>query len=121
EKRDFFIEDQGIFTFAGIAGSQGDSPILFYSRRIGLEEGRQVPINAGGRLTGRVGQYSVGLLNIQTDEVAGRGIPATNFSVARVRRDILRRSSIGAIVTRRSHISGGPGGGERYDGGGNLS
>ena len=111
EKRDFFIENQGIFTFAGVTGSQGDSPILFYSRRIGLEQGRQVPIDAGGRLTGRVGAYSVGLLNIQTDDVADRGILSTNFSVARVRRDILRRSSIGAIVTRRSHVSGATGAG----------
>ena len=42
--------------------------MLFYSRRIGLDQGRQIPIEAGGRLTGRVGGYSVGLINIQTDD-----------------------------------------------------
>ncbi|MBI4264386.1 MAG: carbohydrate binding family 9 domain-containing protein [Acidobacteria bacterium] len=129
EKRDFFIENQGIFTFAGVSGTQGDSPILFYSRRIGLEQGRGVPIEAGGRLTGRVGRYSVGLLDIQTDEVANLGIPSTNFAVARVRRDVLRRSSIGALVTRRSQTSGpstglgagGTGAGETYGLDGNFS
>jgi hypothetical protein len=119
EKRDFFIENQGIFNFGGITSTgtgagNNDAPIFFYSRRIGLEQGREIPIDAGGRLTGRVGAYSVGLLNIQTGDVGRLGVPSTNFGVARVRRDILRRSSIGMMATRRSHVSAGTGSGETY-------
>ncbi len=122
EKREFFLENAGIFSFGGTGGFGNfaqDAPTLFYSRRIGLEAGRIVPIEAGGRLSGRAGKYAVGLINIQTDDVARAGIPATNFSVARVRRDILRRSAIGAMATRRSAISGtgpstAPGAGESY-------
>ena len=71
EKREFFLENQGTFAFGGAAtgqfgGSVGDTPILFYSRRIGLNQveagGRVavVPIQGGGRLTGRLGRFSVG-------------------------------------------------------------
>jgi len=107
EKREFFLENQGLFAFGG-AGARGpfggsaETPILFYSRQIGLNAGREVPIIAGGRLTGRAGKFSLGLLNIQTDEEPIGGALSTNFTVARVTRDLLRRSSIGAIVTNRS-------------------
>ena len=111
EKRDFFLEGQGIFDFANATGGgfrAPDAPIMFFSRRIGLDGGQPVPIRGGARLTGRVGKTSVGLLEIQTDEGAvdpARGTapaPAANFLVARVKRDILRRSNIGIIATRRS-------------------
>jgi hypothetical protein len=104
EKREFFLENQGTFSFGGPGtfSGPGDTPILFYSRRIGLNEGLAVPIEGGGRLTGRLGRYSVGVLNIQSDDDRGSGLPGTNFSVIRVKRDVLRRSSIGAIFTRRS-------------------
>jgi hypothetical protein len=114
EKRDFFLENRGIFNFGGIAGGTGDTPVIFYSRRIGLDQGRAIPIEAGGRLSGRVGKYTIGVLNIQTDDVAQIGVPGTNFAVARVRRDILRRSAIGLIATRRSGIVGRDGSGETY-------
>jgi hypothetical protein len=102
EKRDFFLENQGLFAFAGVSSASGDNPLLFYSRRIGLNQGRVVPIEAGGRLTGRVGRYGVGLVNIQTDDEAVSGSRATNFSVLRLKRDVLRKSSIGVIATNRS-------------------
>jgi hypothetical protein len=123
EKREFFLENAGIFNFGNAGNNFGggnftsDAPMLFYSRRIGLESGSIVPIEAGGRLSGRAGKYALGLINIQTDDVAQAGIPSTNFSVARVRRDVLRRSAIGAMATRRSNISGpstSPGAGESY-------
>jgi hypothetical protein len=114
EKRDFFLENQGIFYFGGAGNFGGDTPTLFYSRRIGLDQGQVIPIEAGGRLTGRAGAYSIGLLNIQTDDVNAAGVPSTNFSLARVRRDILRRSAIGVMATRRSQISGGTGAGETF-------
>jgi len=109
EKREFFLENRDTFTFGGVTGGGGDAPLLFYSRRIGLDSGRPVPIDAGGRLTGRLGPYSVGALNIQTDDVREVGARATNFSVVRVRRDILRESAVGALVTRRSVGQGGRG------------
>jgi hypothetical protein len=106
EKREFFLENQGTFTFGGAGGTMGDSgdaPILFYSRRIGLgQQGQAVPILGGGRLTGRMGRFSVGALDIQTRDERKALAQATNFSALRVKRDILRRSSIGAIFTARS-------------------
>lgn len=106
EKREFFLENQAIFTFGG--GSQGGGadglyPIPFFSRRIGLTAAGVDPIRAGGRVAGRVGAFQVGALNIQTKGVDGNPlIPASNFSVLRVRRDFLRRSDIGLIGTYRN-------------------
>jgi hypothetical protein len=119
EKREFFLENQGTFSFGGVAvgslnAGTSDAPILFYSRRIGLNAGREVPIDAGGRLTGRAGRYSIGAVNIQSADEEGSGALATNFSVARVKRDILSRSSIGAIVTNRSVSAAGGGGSLAY-------
>jgi len=114
EKREFFLEGQGIFNFG--AGYEydpitsyftgalfgGAAPALFFSRRIGLEDGQTVPILAGGRLTGKVGPYSIGLLDVQTGEEGLTGSRPTNFSVIRVRRDVLRRSAVGGMFTGRS-------------------
>ncbi len=125
EKREFFLEGRGTFDFGrgaifgGLGGpggggrpgsggfGGGDAPTVFFSRRIGLESGSTVPIIAGGRMTGKVGDFSVGAVNIQTDDVqadavSNSGIRGTNFTVLRVKRDILRRSSIGGIFTNRS-------------------
>jgi Domain of unknown function (DUF5916) len=102
EKRDFFLEGQGIFNFGGTRGNGNDVPILFFSRRIGLSQGQSVPVIAGGRLTGTVGKYGIGALNIQTDDKPSAGAVATNFSVVRLKRDILRRSNIGLLATRRT-------------------
>jgi hypothetical protein len=108
EKRDFFLEGQGLFSFGGSTqgGGPNVAPVVFYSRRIGLEGGRDVPILAGGRVTGRAGPFGVGLLNIQTESSEAAGAPATNFSVLRLRRDILRRSNVGVIATRRAPDGG---------------
>ena len=114
EKRDFFLENQGLFAFATTLGSNGnnnngETPTLFYSRRIGLDGDRVVPLEAGGRLSGRIGRFSLGVLNIQTDDVTGRGVPSNNVGVFRVRRDVLRRGAVGAVVTRRSVATQGGG------------
>jgi hypothetical protein len=110
EKRDFFLEGRGVFDFGrGGAGAQmgatGDTPSLFYSRRIGLNANRVVPIDVGGRLTGKVGRYGIGIMNIQAGDESVSRTPDTNFSVVRVKRDILRRSTIGAMFTNRSALS----------------
>ena len=115
EKREFFLENAGLFNFGGTSGFGGNNvPRLFYSRRIGLEGGREIPIVAGGRLTGRAGAYNVGVVNIQTEADTDRALPTTNFTVARVQRDILRRSAIGAIFTSRSDTPGGLGSAQAY-------
>ena len=103
EKRDFFIEGQGIFDFGGVqaGNSPGDVPLLFFSRQIGLSAGQAVPVVGGLRLTGRTGPYSVGLLNIQTDDAPAARAVSTNFSAVRLKRNLLRRSNVGVMATRR--------------------
>jgi len=114
EKRDFFLENQGTFQFGGVAAAGGDAPVLFYSRRIGLNGPRVVPIYGGGRVSGRAGRYSLGVVEMQSKAQAATGSPSTNFSVFRLRRDILRRSSIGGLYTGRSHGQAGPGANHLY-------
>ena len=95
EKREFFLEDAGVFEF----GPGGDVPELrlFHSRRIGLtEDGEEVPILFGGRLTGKAGKFELGLLNAQTLE--SDPDPRRNYTVGRVKR-IFGRSFVGAMVT----------------------
>ena len=125
EKRDFFLEGRGIFDFArgGVTSGFGlpggntaptDTPYLFYSRRIGLNRGRVIPIDVGGRLTGKVGPYGIGLLTIQSGDEVVSSTPATNFTVVRVKRDILRRSTVGGMFTNRSDALTGPGSNQAY-------
>ena len=126
EKREFFLEGRGIFDFArgsfrtarslrrGSVLGGGDAPTMFYSRRIGLQGGQAVPILGGGRLTGKVGAFDVGALNIQTANEAVSGALDTNFTVLRVKRDMLRRSSVGAIATNRSLSLSGDGSNQAY-------
>jgi hypothetical protein len=96
-------------------------PTLFFSRQIGLSQGQQVPILAGGRVTGKVGDYQVGLLSLQTGDKPSVGAVSTNFTVARVRRDILRRSAFGVLYADRSQSLLGNGRGRTYGGDVGLS
>jgi hypothetical protein len=133
EKRDFFLEGQGLFTFGGVGGGSpplpgtnpssgsSDAPTIFYSRRIGLESGRAVPIIGGGRLSGRAGKWTIGALNIASDEDPIVSAARTDFTVLRVRRDILRRSAIGALFTQRSQSTIATGGSELAGLDGNFS
>ena len=115
ERREFFLEARGNFDFARGAGLGGaGTPTLFFSRRIGLQAGEVVPILAGGRLTGKVGAFDVGALNIQTDDELVSGAETTNFTVLRIKRDILRRSTIGGIFTNRSASLVGAGSNQVY-------
>ncbi|MCH7574450.1 MAG: carbohydrate binding family 9 domain-containing protein [Candidatus Marinimicrobia bacterium] len=109
EKRLFFQERASIFEF-----SNGGPNRLFHSRRIGLSDYGQVPILAGGRLVGRIGGWDIGLLNMQTQKIELADdddkdvlIPAENFTVARIRRQVLNKYSyMGAMLTYRLNENG---------------
>ncbi len=145
EKRDFFLEGAGIFDFgervSRRGGSISPSTLLFYSRRIGIQEGHNLPVLFGSKLTGRAGAYEIGVLNMTTDAgtfideveeerflTAGNVLleeddprldisqivdtldvdvldtlyaKQANFSVVRLRRDVLGRSNIGLIALNR--------------------
>jgi hypothetical protein len=101
EKRQFFLERSGTFAF-----NTGGSTRLFHSRRIGLVSGEPVRIFGGVRLVGRVGQWDVGVLNIQTAKTDA--LASENFGVARVRRRVINENSnAGAILTTRITTDGG--------------
>jgi hypothetical protein len=119
EKRDFFLEGLGVFAFAGrasagVGAGSGDTPYLFFTRRIGLDGGRPTPLRAGGRVTGKSGGFTLGALNAQTGKEPSLGAPAANFTVLRAKRDILRRSSIGAMYTHRTATPGRIGSNEGF-------
>jgi len=127
EKREFFLESRGIFDFGrggntgggglrgggrrgGGGGRGGGAPTLFYSRQIGLQDGEPIPILAGGRITGKIGSFDLGALSIQTDDHPDVGAESTNFTVLRLRRDVLARSSVGVLFENRSISIQGTGG-----------
>ncbi len=114
EKREFFLENQGVFAFGGVQGAAGDTPLLFYSRRIGLNGGTVVPIAGGGRVTGRIGRFTLGALNIEARDHPTSGARATNFSVLRLKRDVFRKSSIGVLAAHRSLSQNGSGANTAY-------
>ena len=119
ERRDFFLENAGVFQFGREEINQ-----LFFTRRIGLtENGEPLPIDYGAKITGKIGQYNVGFLQVQTRELnseCSAGIPPSagcnpdsfiprrQYTVARVKRDLFKRSSIGAMfVDRQGGREGG--------------
>jgi len=103
EKRDFFLENANIFFMGkpqrrfGNVSSQDLIP--FFSRRIGIADGQIAPILGGARLSGRMGQYTLGLLSLQTAEF--EETPSTNFTVLRLRRDLFRNSDVGGIFINK--------------------
>jgi hypothetical protein len=100
ERRDFFLEGSNIYEFA-----PASFVFPFFSRTIGLQDGLPVPINLGARILGNAGQYNLALLHVNT---GGRGdFEPENFSVARIKRNLGRESTIGVIYTRRSAITDG--------------
>ena len=120
EKREFFLEGQGVFGFGGRqargfgGGGGSDIPIPFFSRSIGISDGSAVPILGGARLHGRAGAYQMGLMNIQTGGVPGLDVESTNFSAFRMKRDIFSRSNIGVIATHRNLGADGTGSNSLY-------
>ena len=113
EKRDFFLENSGVFQFGTAQGAGGggggggrqdsaarNDVVLFHSRSIGISgAGDDIPILGGTRLTGRAGAYSVGVLNIQ--QRSEGTVPSTNFTALRLRRNVLANSDIGIMVLNK--------------------
>jgi len=101
EKRTFFLEGAGVFDVAGLAG--GTDLIPFFTRRIGIhgdeETGGEVPIGAGAKIVGRQSNYNIGLLDVETRDLADGTLRRQNLFAARVSRNIFEQSWIGAIVT----------------------
>lgn len=101
EKRDFFLQDKGIFDFGGIRRS----PLPFFSRRIGLADDGEIPLLAGVRLTGRAGPYNIGVLDVQTGREGD--IDGKNLFVTRISRNVLEQSQVGIIATRGNPTESG--------------
>ena len=104
EKRSFFLQDAGVFNFAttgidqpGGIPSTGAEIFPFFSRRVGLLRGQEVPIDYGLKLTGRAGRTEIGVLNVRTREIPG--VFDSNMFVGRVRQNFLEQSYVGAIFT----------------------
>ncbi len=95
EKRMFFLEGSETFNF-----SSSISFRPFFSRRIGLYEGEQVPVLFGTKLYGKIGQTNLSVLDVQTKKYGE--LPSTNFFAARMTQDIFAESKVGWIFTNGS-------------------
>ncbi len=108
EKRPFFLENAGTFA----VGTPQDVEV-FFSRRIGIAQGSAVPILGGGRVTGRAGGFTIGFLDLQTDDLTGPDstgesvtlTPPNNYSVVRVLREFENRTRVGIMAVGRVNTS----------------
>ncbi len=110
EKRSFFLQDAGVFNFAttgidppGGIPATGAEVFPFFSRKIGLLGGQEVPINYGAKLTGKVGRTEIGMLDVRTREVSN--VNAKNLFVGRIKQNFLEQSYVGAIFTEGNPAS----------------
>ena len=100
EKRVFFQEKADVFSF-----SLGGPNNLFYSRRIGLNDGEPVRILGGVRMSGRANGWDIGVLDMQTGKSSE--LPSENFGVIRLKRTVFNSSSyIGGMITSRIGVDG---------------
>jgi Domain of unknown function (DUF5916) len=91
EKREFFLERTGNFSFGFDLNND-----VFYSRRIGLENGTIARIYGGGRLTGRINKWDIGLLNMQTEDISTGG--AKNLGLTRIKKQLGKNNSYAGVV-----------------------
>ncbi|HPN37947.1 MAG TPA: DUF5916 domain-containing protein [Melioribacteraceae bacterium] len=94
EKRDFFLEGVNTFKF-----NLGGSNTIYYSRRMGISDGNEIPIIGGVKLVGRTDRFEIGFLNLQTAKK--NDIPTTNYSTMRVKYDLLNQSYAGIMITNK--------------------
>lgn len=99
EKRDFFLEGRNVFNF-----TLGGSNNLFYSRRIGINKGEEVPIIAGAKLVGRLNDFELGVINMQTESKGNE--PTTNYGLARGKFDLFDQSYAGFLISNKVSKNG---------------
>ena len=105
EKRTFFLEGADIFSFGlGL----GQDVIPFFSRRIGLVGGTAVPLAAGGKVNGRVGNVSGGGITAGTRSKPGVVADNALMAVGRVKQNLWSESWIGAMATAGDPLGGEP-------------
>jgi hypothetical protein len=106
EKRDFFLEDSGIFAFGTSAGRGGRSDVIpFFSRRIGIDgKGEEVPLLGAVKLTGQTDSYGFGLMDVQTDST--QTLDSENLFAGRFSKNVLDQSDVGVIWTHGNPESG---------------
>ncbi len=108
EKRQFFLQDEGIFDFGGLQRN----PLPFFSRRVGLSnQGEPIDIIGGAKITGRAGRFNIGLLDVVTDAYTRKRDDSTppgedptrvdtkNLAVARITANVLEESNVGMVFT----------------------
>ena len=100
ERRQFFIENSDLFANFGFTSMRP-----FFSRRIGLES----PIHAGVRLSGKINKdWRIGVMDIQTGKVDSVALPAQNFSVISLQRQVFSRSNISAMIINKQAVNYDP-------------
>src|SRR5205807_7246812 len=100
EKRQFFLENAGMFNFPLGADS---NDVLFFSRQIGIDPitGEEVPINGGAKVTGSIGNFELGLMDVDTRSLGPN--PYANYAVARAKRSLWGGSYVGVMgIDKRS-------------------
>lgn len=85
EKRNFFLEGSEIYR---------QRIRLFYSRRIS-------DVYAGVKLYGKSGGFEFSGMSAQTKKDEETGIDSANFTVFRLKRDVLKSSSIGLLAANK--------------------
>ncbi|MFC1563173.1 DUF5916 domain-containing protein, partial [candidate division KSB1 bacterium] len=121
EKREFFLQSAGLFSFGGQRSQgggddggdggmrRGPSYMLYNTRAIGIHSGNEVPILGGAQLSGKMGKFSLGFLNIQTEKVQFGDtltVPTTNYTALRLKRDVLKNSNIGLMFLNKQNPDG---------------
>jgi hypothetical protein len=101
EKRDFFLENAGVFDFGFRGWGEPPPLLLFFSRRVGINEDEEaeVPVLGGARLSGRAGGQTLGVLDMVTRPAFGEG--HVNYAVLRAKRDVGRSGYLGVMATDR--------------------
>jgi hypothetical protein len=102
EKRQFFLENAGVFNFS-MGGDSGSGDILFFSRQIGIDAitGIEVPVNGGAKVTGSLGNFELGAMEVNTRQLGPN--PSANYAVMRVKRSLWGGSYVGVMgIDKRS-------------------
>ena len=102
EKRAFFLENAGLFS-AGENTYYGPDIEMFFSRRIGIVSGNRVPILGGGRLTGDLRGFKLGILNMRTGSVKNVS-DGDDYGVFRLKKELPNRTYFGGMVTRKKGL-----------------